>query len=88
MEYHCESCVCPKELWKKSMTTYQGDECALYESFLSLIEDWMTAEDLMKIAIEELPKEFTDIEDLNATVKELVEIVVECGVISSASTSA
>ncbi|SHH87178.1 hypothetical protein [Desulfosporosinus lacus] len=83
MEYHCECCMCPKDIWTRSLTTYNGDECQLYESFLSLLEDWMTAKDLSKVAIEELPKEYSDIYDIVATVKEMVDIVVDCGVISS-----
>ncbi|MHB8124694.1 MAG: hypothetical protein ACYDEJ_03460 [Desulfitobacteriaceae bacterium] len=64
------------------MKTYHGDECQLFESFLSLHEDWITKEDLRKVALVELPKEFSDISDLSATVDELIEILVECGVLA------
>jgi len=79
MDYHCECCMCPKELWKRSIKNYQGDECQLYESFSSLIKDWMTPEELTKIAITELPKEYSDIEDIVALAKELVDIAIACG---------
>lgn len=81
-KYHCEYCCCPKDVWKHCMTTYQGDECKLYESFLSLVEDWMTPAILTKVALKELPEEFPDITDIDATVAELVEIALECGVIT------
>lgn len=81
-EYHCEYCCCPKEHWKPCLKTYSGDECKLYDSFSDLIEDGTTSEELTKLAIAELPKEFPDIKDIKATVKELVEIVLDCGVIN------
>lgn len=84
-ENHCEYCECPKELWYKALKTYNGDECQLYESFSSLIEDEMTAEELTELALVELPKEFPDIPDIVATIKELVEIVAECGVLGVAN---
>lgn len=81
MEYHCGCCMCPKEEWKPSIKNYQGDECQLYESFSSLIEDWMTPEELTRLTIAELPKEYSDIEDIVALAKELVDIAIECGVL-------
>ena len=80
-EVHCQCCQGPKELWKRSMKNYKGDECELAESFFSLVEDWMTPEILTKVAIEELPKEYDDIEDILALAKELVDIAIECGLI-------
>lgn len=82
MEYHCECCMCPKELWKPSIKNYNGDECQLYESYSSLIEDGMTPEELTQLTIAELPKEYSDIEDIAALAKELVNIAVEIGVLS------
>lgn len=81
MEYHCQYCMCPKEIWKPCVNSYQGDECHLYDSFLSLIEDGMTIETLTELAIEELPKEFSDIEDIGELVKELVDVAIDCGVL-------
>lgn len=81
MEYHCNYCHCPKELWSRTLTTYSGDECELFDSFLSLIQDKMNSSELTKVATEELPKEFADIVDIGATVKELVQIVIDCGVL-------
>ena len=88
MEYHCEYCHCPKELWSRTLTTYNGDECRLYDSFLSLVQDGMTPEELAKVAYAELPKEFPDITDISATVAELVQIVVDCGVVTRQTTAA
>lgn len=85
MGYHCGICLCPEEVWSKTLTTYNGVECRLYESFLSLIEDGITSEELIKVTIEKLPKEFSDIEDIDATVKELVKIVIDCGVLANES---
>jgi len=81
-EVHCQCCMCPKEIWKPSIKNYQGDECELYDSFSSLIEDDMTPEELTVITITELPKEYPDIEDINALTKELVGIAIECGFIT------
>ncbi len=81
MEYHCEYCCCPKELWKKCLKTYDGDECKLYDSFISLIEDGMTTEELANLALEELPKEFSDLLNPVETIKEMIEVTIECGVI-------
>jgi len=81
MEYHCEYCQCPKGEWKKCLKTYDGNECVLHQSFISLIEDGMTAEELTKLALVELPKEFADLLSPIETVKEMVEIVVSCEVI-------
>jgi hypothetical protein len=80
-EYHCEYCSCPKEIWKKCLMTYNGDECKLYDSFLDLIDYEMNSEELTAVAREELPKEFPDIVDLDATVAELVGIALECELI-------
>ena len=85
MVYHCSFCQCPKEVWKPCIANYQGDECQLYDSFSSLIEDWMTAEDLTAVVIAELPKEYSDIKDITALAKELVVIAIECGVLESKS---
>jgi len=81
MEYHCSFCQCPKELWKPSIKNYKGDECQLYESFSSLIEDDMTPDELTTITMTELPKEYSDIEDITALTKELVDIAIECQLI-------
>lgn len=81
MEYHCDYCMCPKSIWKKSIKSYSGDECQLYDSFSSLIEDGITPEELTKITITELPKEYPDIENIVALAKELVDIAIDCGVI-------
>lgn len=81
MEYHCELCRCPKEIWNKVLKTYQGDECELYDSFSSLIEDGMTAEKLTQLALTELPKEFPHLLNPEETIEEMVEITIECGVI-------
>jgi len=78
---HCGCCMCPIELWKPSIRNYKGDECELYESFLSLVEDGMTPAQLTTEALLELPKEFSDIEDIVALVDELVDIAIECGLI-------
>ena len=81
-ELHCEYCMCPKDIWKKALVTYDGDECKLYASFLDLIGlDDLTPQQLTNIAKQELPKEFPDITNINATVRELVDIVIDCGVI-------
>ncbi len=80
-EVHCQCCMCPIEIWVPVLKNYKGDECELSEHFMSLAEDWMTPEDLVKVAKTELPKEYSDIEDLDALVKELVEIAIECGLI-------
>ena len=84
-EVHCECCLCPKEIWEPTLKTYQGDECQLFESFSSLIEDEMTTEELTELALVELPKEFPDIPDIVATVKELVEIANDCGILYESS---
>jgi len=81
VEYHCGCCMCPKDEWKKCLKTYDGDECVLYESFISLIKDGMSAEELTKLALAEMPKEFPDLLNPIETVKEIIDIVVECGVI-------
>ncbi|HHY26422.1 MAG TPA: hypothetical protein GX523_06685 [Desulfitobacterium dehalogenans] len=82
-EYHCEYCYCPKDIWKKCLTTYDGDECKLYDSFSSLIpfDDDITPQRLGLIARNKLPREFPDIIDIDATVTELVSIALDCGVI-------
>ena len=82
-ETHCQYCDCPKEIWTKSLTTYDGDECKLFESFLSLAEFKLSAAELIEIATMELPKEFPDITDIDATVKELMDIILECGVLDN-----
>jgi len=81
VEYHCGCCMCPKDEWKKCLKTYDGDECQLYEAFSSLIEDGMSVEELANLALEELPKEFSDLLNPVETIKEMMAIVVECGVI-------
>jgi len=73
--------MCPKELWKPTIKNYKGDECELVESFFSLVEGWMTPDDLAKVTTTELPKEYSDIEDIAALTKELVEIAIECQLI-------
>ncbi|GAB6170966.1 hypothetical protein JCM15765_04440 [Paradesulfitobacterium aromaticivorans] len=80
-EYHCEYCQFPKDLWSPALKTYHGDECKLYDSFSSLIEDGITPQELTMVAQVELPKEFSNIPDIDMTVKELVQIVIDCGVI-------
>ena len=82
-ENHCEYCECPKEIWTKSLTAYQGDECKLYDSFLSLAEFKLSAAELIEIATKELPKEFSDITDLDATAKELMDIILEFGILDN-----
>ena len=82
---HCECCLCPKEIWKPFLTTYHGGQCELYESFSALIGDEMSAEELTELALVELPKEFPDIPDIVATVKELVEIANDCGILCEPS---
>ena len=85
-EVHCECCLCPKEHWAPFLKTYNGDQCQLYEAFDSLLEDdGMTAEMLTELAMTELPKEFTDITDLAATVEEMMEIIIDCGILCESS---
>ena len=86
-EVHCGYCICPKEIWKPSIKNYQGNECQLVEFFLSLVEDWMTPEELTKVTIAELSKEYSDIEDIEALAKELVDVAIECGLISPTSST-
>ena len=81
---HCEYCMCPIEVWNDEeplFKTYSGDGCKLFDEFSSLIEYSMTAAELAELAIIELPKEFSDIEDISATVKELMDIILDCGVL-------
>lgn len=88
LELHCEYCQCPKDIWEKALITYDGDECKLYDSFLDLVNsdfpNDLTPQQVTDIAKRELPKEFSDITDIDATVKELVDIVINCGVIKEA----
>lgn len=83
---HCEYCQCPKDIWEKSVFSYDGDECKLYAYFLDLIPfyDDITPQQLAAIAKQELPKEFNDITDIDTTVNELISIVIDCGVIEDA----
>ncbi len=85
-EYHCEYCCCPKDIWKKSLTTYDGDECELIDSFFSLIpfDEDITPQRLALIARNKLPREFPDIADIDATVAELVGIALDEGLIKEA----
>jgi len=83
---HCEYCQCPIEVWNDDeplFKTYSGDGCKLYDSFSSLIEWSMSADELTEIAKRELPKEFDDITDLDATVKELMDIILEVGMLDN-----
>jgi hypothetical protein len=86
-EHHCEYCHCPKEIWKPTIKNYQGDECQLIDTFFSLVEDWMTPEELTEVTMTELPKEYLDIENIEALAKELVEIAIECGLIRDKNTA-
>jgi hypothetical protein len=83
---HCDYCECPIELWNADeplFKTYSGDGCKLYDSFFSFAEWKLSAAELIEIATKELPKEFPDITDIDATVKELMGIVLECGILDN-----
>ena len=71
--------------WQPTLKTYQGNECQLYESFSALIGDEMTAAELTELALVELPKEFSNIPDIVATVEELVEIANDYGMLRESS---
>ncbi|MHB8124695.1 MAG: hypothetical protein ACYDEJ_03465 [Desulfitobacteriaceae bacterium] len=83
---HCEYCQCPIEVWDDNeppLKTYSGDGCKLFDSFSSLAEWKLSAAELIEIATRELPKEFPDIADIDATVKELMDIILECGILDN-----
>lgn len=84
-EVHCQYCMCPIEVWKHSMKTYDGDECKLYDDFSNVI--WELEESIKPFnnhAILEkcrnaFEKEYTDITDFEACINEMIGINVEEG---------
>jgi hypothetical protein len=79
-EYHCRYCYCPKDLWSKWMKTYDGDECKLYDSFTAIINEFedaktlFTNSDIYKKCTEVFARQFNDIVDIDATIKEMIDV--------------
>jgi len=83
-EYHCDICMCPKEYWKP-MQTYKGRCCELYSDFLGIIFGFenvrvFSRKDIIAKCNRMLRSEYKDIPDFGATINELMEIVIETGV--------
>lgn len=90
VEVHCEYCQCPKEVWKGgSFKTYQGDECKLYYDFTNVISELEDTgkpfgnQDILDKCRTDFEKEYTDIQDFEATVNEMILINFEEGYMSS-----
>lgn len=88
LEIHCEYCSCPLEIWEKSpkaLTTYSGDECRLISSFFDMIFNELpgtpTHEWVFGKATTVLPHEFPEITDLEGTIKELMAIADDLGLL-------
>lgn len=85
-EVHCEYCMCPKEVWKPSMKTYSGDECRLYDDFGNVIWDLEKAikpfnnRDIINKCWTDFEANYSDIEDFESTVNEMIEINIDLGV--------
>lgn len=79
-EVHCQYCMCPKEVWKHTMKTYDGDECKLYDDFTNVI--WKLEEeikpfnnqDIIERCRKDFGREYTDIKDFEAAINEMIEI--------------
>lgn len=84
-DVHCEYCMCPKEVWKRSLRTYDGDECKLYSDFVDVI--WVFEEALKPFNNQEIfdkcrvefEHEYNDIQDFEASITEMIQINVEEG---------
>lgn len=78
-EIHCIYCQCPKDIWKPSMKTYQGDECKLLDDFLTVIweleesKEPFNNQDIINKCRSDFEANFNDIEDFEATISELIE---------------
>lgn len=85
-EIHCEYCQCPIEIQKTSMKTYKGDECRLYDAFLDIIYEFgkgikpFNNKDIINMCSSNFNKDFNDIENLEATVNEMIDINIDLGV--------
>lgn len=79
-EVHCEYCQCPVEIWKPDLKTYKGDECKLYAAFYVVIDDLedakkpFTNDDIMAKCRTNFEGKYTDIEDFEATINEMINI--------------
>jgi len=88
-EIHCEYCQCPKDVWKKSMTTYNGDECKLYSDFMDSINDLEEAskpfndDDILKKFKLDFSNEYSGIKDFEPCVNEMIGINIDLGVMPS-----
>lgn len=86
MDVHCQFCMCPVEVWKHSMETYEGDECKLYDDFLTIIWEMEKAikpfsnSDIIKRCKEVFERKYNDIKDVEATIYEMIEINIDLGV--------
>ena len=84
VDVHCQYCMCPKEAWKHSMKSYAGDECKLYDDFSAVVSELedtgktFSNRDILS-KCREFEKEYTDIQDFEATVTEMIMINVEEG---------
>lgn len=77
---HCQYCMCPVEVWKPSLKTYNGDGCKLYDDFSNVISELEDArkpfnnQDILDKCQTDFEKEYTDISDFEAAVNEMIEI--------------
>lgn len=79
-EVHCTFCLCPVELWKKDLKSYDGEECRLLSDFFDLIWDFDTEKkpfsdkDILKRFRKDYAAMHTDIKDLKVTIEEMIHI--------------
>jgi len=84
-EVHCQYCMCPIEVWKHSMKTYDGDECELYDDFSSVIWEMEEAikpfsnKDIIKKCQKNFESKYNDIKDFEASIYEMIEIIIDTG---------
>lgn len=85
--YHCDLCMCPIEQWEP-LKTYNSDRtCEIYSDFSEII--WKLEEkpkpysykDVLNKCLE-FKGAYNDIPDFEITVKEMIEIGLDTGIMS------
>ena len=85
VDVHCQYCMCPVKVWKHSMKNYEGDECKLYDDFSAVISELEDTgkpfgnQDILESCRNDFEHEYTDIQDFEAIVNEMILINVSEG---------
>lgn len=89
IDFHCDICRCPKDLWSP-LESYQSDRsCELYDDFGDIVFNLEQAgkqfnyQDILNNC-QALKENYLDLPDISAAVREMVNIYIETGAMPDA----